>query len=212
MKRVAHTSGLRLLVAATCIAAGCTPEPPPRTVGEFIDNPRLLEATMIRCAENRAELKYTPECLNAREAVDRLAAREEAARRAELEAESARKREALRRAQQAAAAARARAEEAERLRREAEYLGQFGEVSEEVIILEDGTTVPVGDAVGSGDGAVPAAGQAPADDANGGEANAPVPDGEAAQGAAAPAGGDLEAIREELRRRQQSEQASSNGQ
>lgn len=119
-------------LAASCIAVttGCDSEPPPHSVVDFIENPRLLEATMVRCAANRAELKYTPECLNAREAVDRLAVTNEAERRKELEAQSARKREALRRAQQAAAEARARAEEAERQRREAEYLGLFEETTE----------------------------------------------------------------------------------
>lgn len=120
--RTAGPLGLLLLVLGAC-----TREPPARTVTEFVDNPRLLEATMLRCAENRLELKYTEECLNAREAVNRIAAQEDAARRKELEAQSTRKREALRRAQEAAVEARARAAEAERQRREAEYLGQFDE-------------------------------------------------------------------------------------
>jgi len=47
-----------------------------------------------------------------------------------LEAQSERKRAALRRAQEAAEEARRRAEEAARLRREAEYLGQFEPVAE----------------------------------------------------------------------------------
>ena len=81
---------------------------------------------MVRCQQNRSESRYDPECINAREAVSRIQAREEEDRRVELEERSARKRAALRRTQQAAAEARRRAEEAERLRKEAESLAQFG--------------------------------------------------------------------------------------
>lgn len=129
------------------ISASCTKEPPPRTVVEFVENPRLLEATMVRCAQNRAELRYTPECVNAREAVNRIAANEEAARRSELDAQSVRKREALRRAQQAAAEARERSAEFERLREEAEYLGQFESVAEPMPMpgtTEGGEVPPAG--------------------------------------------------------------------
>ena len=114
------------LVAVLLI--GCGKEPPPRSVEAFMANPVVLEAAMVRCSRNRNETRYDAECVNAREAVDRLAAREEAERRAELEAQSERKREALRRTQRAAAEARRRAAEAARLREEAEYLAQFGEV------------------------------------------------------------------------------------
>lgn len=107
---------------------GCAEEPPPRSVGEFMDNPILLEAALVRCTQNRAETRYDAECVNAREAVKLIEAKEEAARREELEAQSQRKREALRRTQQAAAEARRRAAEAQRQREEAEYLAQFGEL------------------------------------------------------------------------------------
>ncbi|MEJ2171965.1 MAG: EexN family lipoprotein [Woeseiaceae bacterium] len=115
------------LLAGACMVVGCSPEPPPRSVQEFVDNPILLEAAMVRCAQNRAETRYDAECVNARQAVSLVEAREERARREALEAQSARKREALRRTQEAAAEARRRSEEAERLRSEAEYLAQFGE-------------------------------------------------------------------------------------
>ena len=161
------------------VLAACSQEPPAHTVDEFVSNPRLLEATMVRCAENRIELKYTEECSNARDAVDRIAPAEAAEKKAALEAESARKREALRRARQAAVEARARAEEAERLRREAEYLSQFEPVPAEQ------RRDPAADT----DGEPPApqlnrmvpASRVPADDSS------------------------LETVREELRRRQQPE-------
>ena len=57
-----------------------------------------------------------------------IEARNERARRDRLEAESESKRDALRRTQRAAAAARRAAAERDRLREEAEYLAQFGEV------------------------------------------------------------------------------------
>ncbi|MBT8083915.1 MAG: EexN family lipoprotein [Woeseia sp.] len=113
-----------LLFAGTCLAVSCTQEQP-HSVSELMDNPRLLEATVVRCAANRAELKYTEQCVNAREASDRLAVRENEANRKELEAESERKRDALRRSREAAVEARRRAEEAERLRQESDYLSQF---------------------------------------------------------------------------------------
>lgn len=121
------TMRLTVLLLGIGLLAGCArDEPPPRTVTEFLDNPILLEAAMVRCSRDRRESRYDPECVNAREAVKRVQAREEEARRLELEARSENKRKALRRMQQAQEEARRRTEEAERLRQEAEYLAQFG--------------------------------------------------------------------------------------
>ena len=121
------TMRLTVLLIGIGLLAGCAKkEPPPRTVTEFLDNPILLEAAMVRCARDRLESRYEPECVNAREAVNRVQAREEEAQRRELEARSENKRKALRRMQAAQEEARRRAEEAERLRKEAEYLAQFG--------------------------------------------------------------------------------------
>src|SRR5210317_2593498 len=89
------------------ILFGCAEKaPPPRTVTEFVDNPILLEAAMVRCSRNRAETRHDAECINVREAVNIIQAKEEETRRAELEERSERKRKALRRTQQAAAEAR----------------------------------------------------------------------------------------------------------
>jgi len=121
------TRHLTALIAGIGILAGCAEkEPPARSVTEFVENPILLEAAVVRCARNRSESRYDTECINAREAVNIIQAKEEELRSTELEARSERKRQALRRTQQAAAEARRRAEEAERLRKEAEYLAQFG--------------------------------------------------------------------------------------
>lgn len=120
-------SRLTTLLLGTALLAGCADkEPPARSVTEFVENPILLEAAMVRCSRDRRETRYEQECINAREAVNRIEVKEEAERRAELEARSESKRKALRRMQEAQAEARRRAEEAERLRKEAEYLAQFG--------------------------------------------------------------------------------------
>ncbi len=116
-----------LIPLAGLVAAGCAEEPQPRSTQEFLDNPQILEAVMVRCSQNRSETRYDVECMNARSAVSIIEAREERERRAQLEAESENKRDALRRTQRAAEAAQRRAEEARRLREEAEYLAQFGE-------------------------------------------------------------------------------------
>jgi len=80
---------------------------------------------MVRCAQDRSQKKYDAECVNAREAANRLAVRDEEARRKELEAQFERKRRALRRTQEAVAEARRRADEERRRREEAEYLGIY---------------------------------------------------------------------------------------
>lgn len=122
------TRRVTILIGGLALVAGCAEPPPPRSVQEFVDNPLVLEAALVRCSRNRSETRYEAECVNAREANKIIAAREEAARRAEFEAQSERKRQALRRTQEAAAEARRRAAEAERRRKEAEYLAQFGQL------------------------------------------------------------------------------------
>lgn len=119
----------RLIITITGVAilCSCAEEPPPRSVGEFIDNPLLLEAAMVRCAQDRAQTRYEAECVNARQAAASIAAKEAAQRTADLEARSEAKRRALRQAQEAAAEARRRAIEAEQRRKDEEYLAQFGE-------------------------------------------------------------------------------------
>jgi hypothetical protein len=119
----------RLLTLLCCLAllGACAKEPPPRSIREFIENPMLLEAAMVRCAQDRAQSKYDAECVNARQAVASIEAKEEARRAEEREARSEAKRRALRQAQEAAAEARRRALEAEERRRNEEYIAQFGE-------------------------------------------------------------------------------------
>lgn len=117
-----------LFLCGFALVAACSEEPPPRTVTEFLDNPMMLEAAVVRCSVSREETRYDAECVNARQAVTIVEAKEERARRDAFEAQSERKREALRRTQEAAAEARRRSAEQIRLRKEAEYLAQFGEL------------------------------------------------------------------------------------
>ena len=116
-----------LLGAATTLLVACAEDPAPPSLQQLLDDPNRLEATMVRCAELRGERRYDPECVNARQAVSVIEAREERARRDALEAESERKLEALRSSQEAATEARRQAEAAERMREEEEYHAQFGD-------------------------------------------------------------------------------------
>ena len=112
--------------AAVLLLAACAEEKQPRSVSSFIEHPILLEAALVRCTRHRAESRYDAECVNAREAVMLTEAQADSTRRAELEAQSKRKRDALRNTQRAQAEARRRVAEAQRQREEAEYLAQFG--------------------------------------------------------------------------------------
>ena len=187
---------LSIAVTALVLLAACGEEPPPISVLDFMENPIQLEATMVRCAENRGEARYDPECLNAREAINRIAAREEQARRAELEAQSERKRQALRRAQEAAAEARRRALEEERRREEAELLGPFAP-------LPEGEVPPAQDDPQQGEGHAdspePATSTVPASQRPGGEMRPPATPASVQD---SPQESDLDAIRRELERRQ----------
>ena len=180
------------------LLAACAKEPPPVSVSELMENPRLLEATMVRCGQNRSETKYLAECVNARDAINRLEVSAKQAKRAELEAQSERKRQALRRTQEAAAEARRRTMEARKRREQAEFLGVAdGEIP-------DGTGL--GDDSGSGtDSAADPGGNAP-----GVQIAPPEPESvEYTTEGMQPdtgVGGDIESIREELKRRQEDPQ------
>lgn len=123
-----RSNTIRLISTISFIGllAACEQERPPRSTAEFLENPIMLEAAMVRCSQDRTATRYDAECVNARQAVQTIEAEKEAARRAEHEARSEAKRQALRRTQEAAAQARRRAAEAERQKREADYLAQFG--------------------------------------------------------------------------------------
>jgi membrane-bound lytic murein transglycosylase len=197
------TLRLTFLLGGIALIAGCAEPPPPRSVQEFVDNPLMLEAALVRCSRNRSETRYDAECVNAREANTIVASREEAERRAEFEAQSERKRQALRRAQEAAAEARRRAREAEKRREEAAYLAQFGELPPDdnrQAEQPDTGNVPIAvipepaeETANARDGGYSEPLTAPASDAS----NAPVAVSEPEQETTR----DLDEIREELKRR-----------
>jgi hypothetical protein len=188
---------LKFSLTGLVLLTACAKEPPPISTAEMMENPRLLEATMVRCSQNRSETKYLVECVNARDAVNRLEAGKKEANRADFEAQSERKRQALRRTQEAAAEARRRAQEAERLREQAEYLGVTeGEVVDGSVLADD-------------TGATMAAPTGTQSNAPGVEIAPPEPetteDAGVEMGPDGGVGSDLEAIREELKRRQEEE-------
>lgn len=190
-----------LLLCGLALLVGCAEEPKPRSVNEFLDNPMMLEAAVVRCGQNRSESRYEAECVNARQAVSIIEKREERIRRDAFEKESDRKRQALRRTQQAAAEARRRAAEAERRRKEAAYLAQFGELPPS----PDGTVPADPSAANAPSMVIPE----PTDDQYEAAPSRPPPietpppqdGGNAPVAEQPPPGSDLEAIREELRRR-----------
>ncbi len=182
-----------ICICSILLLGACSEELPPVSVSEFADNPRLLEATMVRCAANRAETRYDVECINAREAVNRIDAAEQRIRRSQFEEQSERKRQALRRTQEAAAAARRRAIEEQQRREEEQYLDMFegalsGEVSE--------PAVPDGALPDNPDSSPPEIIPSSPDEPS--AITAPIDE------PSTPPGSDLNAIREELKRRQES--------
>ena len=192
------TTIITISVCSVLFLVACADEVPPVSVTEFMERPRLLEATMVRCGQNRSAMKYEVECVNARDAVNRLASAEKQEKRHSMEAQSERKRQALRRTQQAAADARRRVLEAQRAREEAEYLGLFEQLP---------------DAGGTAGQPQPQAVEQPSPQ-DGSMAEAPAPDAATAGNGNTvntdsvvaeaetnmPAESDLNSIREELRR------------
>ena len=187
---------MSLLLCAFVLLAACSEEPRPRSVTEFLDNPIVLEATLVRCAQNRAETRYDAECVNARQAISIIEAKEERAKRKGFEAESEGKREALRQTRDAAAEEVLRAAEQDRLRLEAEYLAQFGELP---------PPPEAGLAAGADSGNAPTAviPEAVVDEPGVSEDfdSPPASDGGNAPVVESDPASDLDAIREELRQR-----------
>ncbi len=192
------TLRLNFCLIGSLILTACAKEPPPPSVDEFLKNPRMLEAAMVRCGQNRSETKYLAECVNARDAINRMEVGEKQARRAELEAQSERKRQALRRTQAAAAAARQLVLDAQKRREQAELLGVVNGVAPDGTRLADDPGIAT-DIAASTDSNAP-----------GVEIAQPEPEGAADtieyMEPDTGVGSDLESIREELKRRQENPQ------
>ncbi len=201
MKRARDKARIRVQWAVCAIiavlTAGCADDPPPRKVTDFLEDPIGLEATLARCNANRSTTRDDPECKNAREANNRLAAEEEKRRQAEFELESQRKRDAIRQRNEAAAAAARRAEEAARAREEALYEQQFDNVDPSTSPQTAPTNTPAAEPPAADNAAqMPAvedSGSAPAADEN-----------------IAPPASDLEQLRQELNRRNQEADSTTN--
>ncbi|HEY5654874.1 MAG TPA: EexN family lipoprotein [Woeseiaceae bacterium] len=118
-----------IAISSFGLLAGCE-EPRPTPVTKFMEDPIAMEAAIIRCNADRDEMRHDQECLNAREAVRITEAIEERARRQQLEEQSERKLQALRRARDAADAALRRAEAERKRLEEEEYLQQFADPAE----------------------------------------------------------------------------------
>lgn len=115
------------LVMGSCLIAGCIEEPRPRSYLEFMEDPIAREGTLARCNQDRDATADDPECTNARRAASTAAARAEAARADQHEAESDLKREALRDRIALQQASAQRAEEAAQREQEAAYDAQWSE-------------------------------------------------------------------------------------
>lgn len=83
-----------LLMAAIGLAA-CEAEAP-RSYSEYLEDPIAREATLLRCNSSRDASRGDAECINAKRAAAALAAHNDAEKRRRFEAESERKRAALR--------------------------------------------------------------------------------------------------------------------
>ena len=188
---------LAIVVSTASLLAACSNKPPPPlSVSEFLENPILLEATIVLCAQNRSKTKYEAECVNAREASSRMAVVDEEARRKEQEAQFERKRKALRRTQVAAAEARRRALEARRKREEDEYLGVFEPVAGTDVDLAASSNSVANPPTGDGAAGLEGSNQP-------GMSVAPAEVEEAPSGVESPTEtADIDSIREELKRRQ----------
>jgi len=183
-----------LLLCGLTLLVGCADEVPPPSVHDYLDDPNALEAAVVRCAANRSETRYEAECVNARQAISIIEAKEERQRRDVFEAESDKKRQALRRTQQAAAEARRRAEDLDRRRKEAAYLAQFGEPPprDDPVEVVDDAAMNVPSAVipaAVDDGPAERFEEVPAIDGGNAPVAEPAPEG------------DIDSVREELRRR-----------
>jgi hypothetical protein len=72
---------LMMTLVGIGLLAGCEGERVTRSTAEFLENPLMLEAAMVRCSQDRTATRYDAECVNARQAVQTIEAEKEAAGR-----------------------------------------------------------------------------------------------------------------------------------
>lgn len=143
---------LPLVLLPALLFLGCAePEKPTVSTATLIEDPTLLDAVLARCTTGDEKLRASQECKNARRAVDVVTVAEaEEKEKVDLEAQSERKRAALRRQRERLdqqreineerAESEAAAKEAEELTGSAEYADAL--VAEEVVVLPP--TTPIG--------------------------------------------------------------------
>jgi hypothetical protein len=105
------TCALASAFLAALSLGGCSP-PAPRSFDFFLSDPIVRDGVIARCDAHLVESQVDVECANARRAATTEQLREEQAKRKELEQESERKLEALRRQYQRAGAREAETQSA----------------------------------------------------------------------------------------------------
>jgi|SRR5271154_119183 len=85
-----------LAVAILCMAA-CGPRRiPPMSVSDLMEDRVALDGVLMKCNQDPGKARTDPDCLNARIAIDRLAAKDEPAEQAKRAEEFERSRDRLR--------------------------------------------------------------------------------------------------------------------
>ena len=102
-RRIAPALMLSTLTVALCmLLTACGNDAPPRSVQDFEDDRAALDAKLLSCRADRRKAIDDIECQHARIAGNRIAMADEAERRAQLERNSQRQLDALRRQRAAA--------------------------------------------------------------------------------------------------------------
>jgi hypothetical protein len=95
-------NSLKLTIACGCLAglaalAGCSPRRiPPLTVSDLMEDRVLLDGVLMKCNRDPAKARSELECMNARVAIERLAARVDPAAEAKRAEDFEKSREQLR--------------------------------------------------------------------------------------------------------------------
>jgi hypothetical protein len=100
-------NSIKFIAACGCLAtlalasAACSPRRiPPMTVTDLMEDRVVLDGVLMKCNQNPSKARTDADCLNARIAIDRLAARTDPAEEAKRTEEFERSREQLRSTQE----------------------------------------------------------------------------------------------------------------
>lgn len=125
------------------LLAACAPQPPPRTVFDFMEDGHAREGVLTRCNRDRDATLSDEECVNARRAAAAIALEAERARAGELERRSEAKLLALREQEAIRAAAEREAEAAARAAAAAAYEARWANPEAPRTADEPALEVPV---------------------------------------------------------------------